>query len=766
MPALHKIILVLIISFGTKTIQAQNVGVNDNNSSPDASAMFHIQSTNKGLLIPRMNTLQRNAISNAADGLLVFDINRGEFAYFDNFLEEWFFLSNGRQLIDKDQDTRVRVEFTADEDRIRFQTAGTEYWFMDGPALQNLNSGNSVFIGNGAGASEDLSLRSNTFIGQSAGQSTSSGSFNVFLGHEAGRDINGSDNTFLGQQSGIGHSSGSANVYIGRRAAFVQGSGSNNTYVGTFAASNKSGGSENTIIGFDAGTNNGSGSGNIFLGNRAGAFESGSNKLYIHNSSSNTPLIYGDFSSSLLRINGRLDINNAYQLPIADGNNGQVLQTDGNGAVSWADARGTSLADQDSDTRVEVEEGNDVDEIRFYVQNELEAYFDRFRLNMTSIRIGNNAGNNGTDNSSIYIGSGAGDGLSNTTEGQGNTVIGAFADLFNDAENATAIGANSFASASSTAIGVSASSAEQGVAVGNFARAETFATSIGLSAGGTGVSNTAIGYNALDVVQGSNNVAVGSSTMPATLGGSNNVAVGAGALFTNVAGSENVAIGTNALSAGVANANNVAIGQEAMNSANGASQCTTIGFESDLNSPDLVNSMALGASSRVSADNRVVVGNSSVGSIGGFEDWTNFSDGRFKTNLQEDVPGLDFIQGLRPITYNLDVQGIRKELRTEDSYLNPEKAQTRYSGFIAQEVEALAMDLGYAFSGVDTPGHDDDFYGLRYATFVVPLVVAVQEQQEVIEDLASQLSMQQQQIDQQAAILSDLEARLAQLENQ
>ncbi|MEO0628368.1 MAG: hypothetical protein AAFY91_15345, partial [Bacteroidota bacterium] len=66
----------------------------------------------------------------------------------------------------------------------------------------------------------------------------------------------------------------------------------------------------------------------------------------------------------------------------------------------------------------------------------------------------------------------------------------------------------------------------------------------------------------------------------------------------------------------------------------------------------------------------------------------------------------------------------------------------------------------------DTPGHDDDFYGLRYATFVVPLVVAVQEQQEVIEDLASQLSMQQQQIDQQAAILSDLEARLAQLENQ
>ncbi|HEV8538733.1 MAG TPA: hypothetical protein VGR15_07395, partial [Bacteroidota bacterium] len=38
-----------------------------------------------------------------------------------------------------------------------------------------------------------------------------------------------------------------------------------------------------------------------------------------------------------------------------------------------------------------------------------------------------------------------------------------------------------------------------------------------------------------------------------------------------------------------------------------------------------------------------------------------------------------------------------------------------------------AKELGYDFSGVDAPKNEKDFYGLRYAEFVVPLVKAVQE---------------------------------------
>jgi hypothetical protein len=57
------------------------VSVNNNGDSPDASAMFDVQSTNKGFLPPRMTTAQRTAIQNPATGLTIFntDLNCLEF---------------------------------------------------------------------------------------------------------------------------------------------------------------------------------------------------------------------------------------------------------------------------------------------------------------------------------------------------------------------------------------------------------------------------------------------------------------------------------------------------------------------------------------------------------------------------------------------------------------------------------------------------------------------------------------------------------------
>jgi trimeric autotransporter adhesin len=42
-------------------------------------------------------------------------------------------------------------------------------------------------------------------------------------------------------------------------------------------------------------------------------------------------------------------------------------------------------------------------------------------------------------------------------------------------------------------------------------------------------------------------------------------------------------------------------------------------------------------------------------------------------------------------------------------------------------VEAVAKKINFKFSGVDAPKNKNDYYGLRYAEFVVPLVKAVQE---------------------------------------
>ncbi|HXD91719.1 MAG TPA: hypothetical protein VNX01_00825, partial [Bacteroidia bacterium] len=57
------------------------------------------------------------------------------------------------------------------------------------------------------------------------------------------------------------------------------------------------------------------------------------------------------------------------------------------------------------------------------------------------------------------------------------------------------------------------------------------------------------------------------------------------------------------------------------------------------------------------------------------------------------------------------------------------------SGFIAQEVEQAAKAVNYDFSGIDYPQTTNGLYGLRYTDFVVPLVKAIQEQQNQIEDL-------------------------------
>lgn len=67
---MKKIILWTLCFISIATLQAQ-VGINT--STPNASAALDIESTNKGILIPRMTTVQKIAIATPAEGLLVYD---------------------------------------------------------------------------------------------------------------------------------------------------------------------------------------------------------------------------------------------------------------------------------------------------------------------------------------------------------------------------------------------------------------------------------------------------------------------------------------------------------------------------------------------------------------------------------------------------------------------------------------------------------------------------------------------------------------------
>ncbi|MBC7935548.1 MAG: hypothetical protein H7Y86_09385 [Rhizobacter sp.] len=70
------IIFLLCVVFNSR-LSAQGIGIGT--GTPDNSAIVDIQSTTKGMLIPRMTSSQRAAISPAPAGLLVFDNSTGSF---------------------------------------------------------------------------------------------------------------------------------------------------------------------------------------------------------------------------------------------------------------------------------------------------------------------------------------------------------------------------------------------------------------------------------------------------------------------------------------------------------------------------------------------------------------------------------------------------------------------------------------------------------------------------------------------------------------
>ena len=72
---LYVALMIIILSFLiTKSGITQNVSITDDNTYiAEPSAMLDVKSTTKGFLVPRVTTVQRNAIANPATGLLVYD---------------------------------------------------------------------------------------------------------------------------------------------------------------------------------------------------------------------------------------------------------------------------------------------------------------------------------------------------------------------------------------------------------------------------------------------------------------------------------------------------------------------------------------------------------------------------------------------------------------------------------------------------------------------------------------------------------------------
>ena len=230
----------------------------------------------------------------------------------------------------------------------------------------------------------------------------------------------------------------------------------------------------------------------------------------------------------------------------------------------------------------------------------------------------------------------------------------------------------------------------------------------------------------------------GYQTGNVTTNGAFNAGIGYQALFSNTSGAYNAAIGNNSLRSNTTGNHN-----------------TGLGNFTDVSTGNLSNATAIGSGAIVNASNKVRIGNGGVFAIEGAAPYSQVSDARFKYNIKSDVPGLDFIKKLNPVTYYMDAEKLETFTKTgvlQDnrdglaSFDSQKENQELHTGFLAQDIEKAAASLGYKFDGVHVPENDKDYYSVAYSQFIMPLVKGMQEQQKMIESQNKKLQIQEEQI--------------------
>jgi hypothetical protein len=542
-----KLLLLIVIS----SSYAQ-VGIGT--TSPNASSMLDITSTNSGLLIPRVSLTSASDVTTIASpvtSLLVYNAGFSPNGYYYWNGSVWVQLavaSNSNWLLTGNSGTNAASNFlgTTDDIDLVFRRNNIRSGFIGNPAIAAGNK-NTSFGANSLNAA-GTGIR-NTAIGTNVMPSNTTGQLNVSIGDQSMfSNLSGGTNTVIGVGALYSNTSGSENVALGRNAL-------------TNANANN-----NTALGFATLRQNVTGTNNVALGHQAGYNETGSNKLYVEmstavngtDSSVNNALIYGEFDNRIVRTNGTIQVGNpatsGYAFPTVRGTAGQFLQTNGAGSTSWASGS--------SDWSITGNSGLSGSTNFLGTTDAVDVAFRRGnlaagRIGTASTSFGLGALSSNTGNFNTGIGNNA---LNANTGFQWNTAIGSGAMAnSNGAQNTVAVGFN---------------------ALGNATSGGNFSVAIGVNAlGFSNVdNNTAVGANALafNSVTGSENVAVGKSSLLQNSSGAANTAVGSESLAFNGTSSNNVGIGFRALRSG--GGNSVAVGNNALSSNNGANN-TALGFQ-------------------------------------------------------------------------------------------------------------------------------------------------------------------------------------------
>jgi len=360
-----KIASVVAVCFAMTTAYAQKENVGIGTTKPDQSALLDLSSQSKGLLIPRMSLEQRGSIQNPANGLMVYQTDfLSGFYYFDG--KNWSPLTsttNANSVADANNwgllgnagtDAATNFIGTTDAQDLVFKVGGQKSGLItvsNGSTFFGYISGLSNSGGDNTGVGTQA-LRSNTTgfgnsgIGRFALLSNTIGEYNMGIGRAAlYSNISGSNNAGIGAGALFSNQSGSDNLAIGASAMYLNLSGSSNVAIGASSLFQVTG-NYNIGIGRSAGSNK-NGSGNIYIGYTSGSaavLTSESDKLYIANSNTVTPLIYGDFGSAKYLAIGEVAVadraaatSGGYRLLVKGGMITEKIKVATAGTADWAD---------------------------------------------------------------------------------------------------------------------------------------------------------------------------------------------------------------------------------------------------------------------------------------------------------------------------------------------------------------------------------------------------------------------------------------------
>ncbi|NTV83819.1 MAG: hypothetical protein HGA23_05900, partial [Bacteroidales bacterium] len=177
----------LFVSLACMMVTNAQVAINNTGSAPAASSMLDVSSTTKGLLIPRMTESNRLAISSPATGLIVYQTDQiSGFWVYDGSAWKRLYAGTGSAWdVSGNSGTVPGTHFLGTTDNQAFDIRTNNHLrarITTKGQIETYNTGQSVFLGEGAGDSDDLSNNYNVFIGYDAGRVNSKGENNTAIG--------------------------------------------------------------------------------------------------------------------------------------------------------------------------------------------------------------------------------------------------------------------------------------------------------------------------------------------------------------------------------------------------------------------------------------------------------------------------------------------------------------------------------------------------------------------------------------------------------